>query len=71
MFAGQSLARHVAPNAPASLASKTRNQLNFLTQDEGERIAQAYGGNYDRLAAVKKRYDPANLFRQNQSIKPA
>ncbi|MGH8809011.1 MAG: FAD-binding oxidoreductase [Noviherbaspirillum sp.] len=44
--------------------------VNFLTQDESERIAQAYGKNYDRLVQVKNTYDPRNLFRQNQNIKP-
>lgn len=44
--------------------------INFLTQDEGERIAEAYGKNYDRLVQMKNKYDPRNLFRQNQNIKP-
>ncbi|HEY3049950.1 MAG TPA: FAD-binding oxidoreductase, partial [Polaromonas sp.] len=44
--------------------------VNFLTQDEGDRIAAAYGPNYQRLVQVKNKYDPANLFRQNQNIKP-
>ena len=44
--------------------------VNFLTQDEGDRIAAAYGPNYQRLVQVKNKYDPDNLFRQNQNIKP-
>jgi FAD/FMN-containing dehydrogenase len=45
--------------------------INFLTQDEGSRIREAYGGNYDRLVQVKKRYDPRNLFRFNHNIPPS
>ncbi|MBL8529350.1 MAG: FAD-binding oxidoreductase [Burkholderiales bacterium] len=44
--------------------------INFLTQDEGDRVAFAYGATYDRLVALKKTYDPKNLFRMNQNIKP-
>ena len=45
--------------------------VNFMTADEGERVRAAYGPNYDRLAQVKRQYDPDNLFRMNQNIKPA
>ncbi|MDO8769978.1 MAG: FAD-binding oxidoreductase [Burkholderiaceae bacterium] len=45
--------------------------VNFLTADEGDRVRSAYGPNYDRLAQVKRTYDPANLFRVNQNIQPA
>jgi FAD/FMN-containing dehydrogenase len=45
--------------------------VNFLTQEEGDRIPAAYGGNYDRLVRLKSRYDPTNLFRVNQNIRPA
>lgn len=45
--------------------------VNFLTADEGDRVRTAYGPNYDRLAQVKRKYDPDNLFRMNQNIKPA
>jgi len=45
--------------------------VNFLTADEGDRVRTAYGPNYDRLALVKRTYDPANLFRVNQNIAPA
>lgn len=44
--------------------------INFLTQDEGERIEFAYGAMYGRLVELKKKYDPGNFFRMNQNIKP-
>jgi FAD/FMN-containing dehydrogenase len=45
--------------------------VNFLTEDESERVGAAYGPNFARLVAVKARYDPHNLFRHNQNIKPS
>ena len=40
--------------------------------DEGQdRVKASYRGNYDRLAQVKARYDPDNLFHVNQNIQPA
>jgi FAD/FMN-containing dehydrogenase len=45
--------------------------VNFVG-DEGEaRVRAAYGAAYDRLAAIKARYDPDNVFRSNQNVKPA
>ncbi len=45
--------------------------VNFLTQEEQGRVRDAYGTNYDRLAAIKAKYDPSNVFRVNQNIVPA
>ncbi|MBT2325670.1 FAD-binding oxidoreductase [Variovorax paradoxus] len=45
--------------------------VNFLTEDEAERVAGSYGTNYPRLQAAKKRFDPGNLFRMNLNIEPA
>jgi FAD/FMN-containing dehydrogenase len=44
--------------------------VNFMTGEEGDRVVNAYGENYDRLAQIKKRYDPDNIFHLNQNIKP-
>ena len=45
--------------------------VNFMTEEETDRIGAAYGRNYERLAQIKQRYDPRNLFHLNQNIRPA
>jgi FAD/FMN-containing dehydrogenase len=44
--------------------------VNHLDAEEGTRIRAAYSDNYGRLVALKNKYDPTNLFRLNQNIKP-
>ena len=45
--------------------------VNYLgVGDEDERVEAAYGGNFERLAQIKQKYDPGNLFRVNQNIRP-
>jgi Berberine and berberine like len=44
--------------------------VNNLGEEGEDRIMAAYGLNYDRLAALKNKYDPTNLFHLNQNIKP-
>ena len=57
--------RDTAPHATGGV------YVNFLTEDESDRVKAAYGPNYQRLAEIKKKYDPQNLFRVNQNIGPA
>ena len=45
--------------------------VNFMPEDESDRVEKAYGANFHRLAEIKRRYDPANLFRMTQNIRPA
>jgi FAD/FMN-containing dehydrogenase len=48
------------------------NYVNFQTADEDDtRVRASYGANYDRLAAIKRRYDPGNLFRSNRNVPPS
>jgi hypothetical protein len=44
--------------------------LSFLDQEPDETIKAAFGSNYERLAAIKKKYDPTNFFRVNHNIRP-
>jgi FAD/FMN-containing dehydrogenase len=44
--------------------------VNFMPEDESDRVEKAYGANFRRLAEIKRRYDPANLFRMTQNIRP-
>ena len=44
--------------------------INFMMEEGEDRIKATYGDNYKRLVDVKSKYDPTNLFRVNQNIKP-
>lgn len=44
--------------------------VNFMTEEETDRIAAAYGSSYARLVQIKSKYDPDNIFHMNQNIKP-
>src|SRR5258707_3605533 len=55
--------------ATAPLASGSV-YVNFMPDDENDRVEKAYGMNYRRLREIKGRYDPDNLFRMNQNIRP-
>ena len=44
--------------------------INFMMDEGEDRVKASYGENYDRLVKIKSKYDPKNLFRVNQNIKP-
>ena len=45
--------------------------MNFMMEEGQGRVQSAYGDNYARLAGIKAKYDPENVFHVNQNIKPA
>ena len=44
--------------------------VNFMMEEGTARVEATYGANYNRLQAIKAKYDPGNLFRVNQNIAP-
>ncbi len=50
--------------------SEEGGYINFMSEDDQDRIKANYKGNYDRLVDVKRKYDPDNLFHLNQNIRP-
>jgi FAD binding domain-containing protein/berberine-like enzyme len=45
--------------------------MNFIMEEGQDRVRATYGDNYDRLATIKAKYDPTNVFHVNQNIRPA
>ncbi len=45
--------------------------LNFIMDEGNDRVRASFRQNYDKLVQIKKKYDPENLFRVNQNIKPS
>jgi FAD/FMN-containing dehydrogenase len=45
--------------------------VNMMMEEGQERVRASYGDHYARLAAIKAKYDPTNLFRMNQNIRPS
>ncbi|HEX2617582.1 MAG TPA: BBE domain-containing protein, partial [Flavobacteriales bacterium] len=58
-----------ASNARMAAHSTGGVYVNFMTQDEQERLKAAYGAGWERLVALKRTWDPHNLFRTNQNIR--
>jgi FAD/FMN-containing dehydrogenase len=50
--------------------SEAGGYINFMAEDDQVRVRENYGANYDRLSAVKGKYDPGNIFHLNQNIEP-
>ena len=55
---------------PFTTGSDSVNHVGLEAQEGIDRIKAAFGANYDRLVALKNKYDPTNLFRHNQNIRP-
>jgi FAD/FMN-containing dehydrogenase len=62
--------RWVAETGAALRPWALRAYVNYLPPSTPERIREIYGVNYPRLTRIKAQYDPANLFRENQNIRP-
>ena len=58
---------YYAATAPLS---ESAGYINFMGTDDGDKAQVNFGSNYDRLAGIKRTYDPGNLFHLNQNIKP-
>jgi|tagenome__1003787_1003787.scaffolds.fasta_scaffold20943729_1 FAD/FMN-containing dehydrogenase len=62
---GRGLSADMKPHASGGI------YLNFIGDEGTDRVRAAFGDSYDRLARVKRTYDPDNFFNRNQNIRPA
>ncbi|MEK7247796.1 MAG: BBE domain-containing protein, partial [Chloroflexota bacterium] len=60
--------RNVA--AAAAPYAQKGTYLNYLMDEGEQRVRDSFGPKYDRMLALKNKYDPTNFFRLNQNIKP-
>ena len=58
------------PVRPYATGGVYVNHIGREDEDGEDQVRAAYGTNYQRLATLKMQYDPTNLFRHNQNIKP-
>jgi hypothetical protein len=61
----RTLFNEVAPYSAGSV------YVNFMPDDEEDRVSGAYGANFERLSRIKAKWDPDNVFRMNHNIAPA
>jgi FAD/FMN-containing dehydrogenase len=50
--------------------SQAGGYTNFMSDDDQGRVKDNYGPHYEKLASIKRKYDPGNLFHMNQNIQP-
>jgi FAD/FMN-containing dehydrogenase len=50
--------------------AQTGTYLNYLMDEGEDRVRESFGAHYERMVALKNKYDPTNFFRLNQNIKP-
>jgi hypothetical protein len=58
-------------NAAMRPLSSKSTYINYLSSDDEQDVRASYEHSYDRLARIKRRYDPGNFFHRNRNIRPA